>query len=189
MKLTYSCAIVSFCPDLTARDAPSLPVGVLLVGEISKHRLASVLVPSVRVPRLDDITREVLMSVPDLLRLHVDEVLTEDITLPAAEVLRRLHEKLRNTLFVSEISDDKVVELDEPAAIAQLLIDEYDAAVERDGRELEYVALDELSQVGASLAATSPPRANKRIGVGSIPDVSSTFRFTPSERLTHAERA
>ena len=185
MKLTYSCAIVSFCPDLTSPAVPSLPVGVLLVGQVGEHGLASVLVPNLIGPRLDDITREVLMSVPDLLRLHVDEVLAEDVSLPAAQILRRLHEKLRNTLFVSEILDEKSTEVDEPVQtrVTNLLLEEYKTAVERQGWELEYFAADQPHDQSS--------RASERIdriGVGDIPDASSTFRFRSATRSTLVPR-
>lgn len=191
MELTYSCAIVSLCPDLTSRSEPSWPVGVLLVGELGDHGLASVLVPSLVGRPMDDITREVLMSVPDLLRLHVDEVLAEDVTLPTAEILRGLHEKLRNTLFVSEILDEKTAQLGEPfeAAVASLLLDEYKAAAERGGWTLEPVSVHESSPADRPAGAASVPGRHERIGVGRIPDASSMFRFGPPARPSHAQPA
>ena len=118
MKLDYSVGIVSFCPDLTARMAQSLPVGVLLVGNLvndeqSEGGLAAVYVPQLEVvPKLDPMTREVLMSVAELLQSHVSEVVSADPAVPPVEIVRSLHDKLRNSLFVSEISDERSIRLD-----------------------------------------------------------------------------
>jgi hypothetical protein len=185
VKLTYSRAIVSFCPDLTSRDAGAVPVGVFLVGDTNGEGLASLLVPRLRGLRVDEITREVLMSVPDLLRLHVEEVLSENVNLPAAEILRRLHEKLRNTLFVSDISEERMVELDEPlaASLQQLLADEYDAAVGRQGEMREDVSQGGASHVAGRGAGAREP--GESMGLGGLPEASYTFR-TRSPGHAHA---
>jgi hypothetical protein len=95
-----------------------LPVGALLVGNLVDSEgavtegLAAVFVPHLDIgPVLDPMSREVLMSVADLMRLHVDEVVEANPVASPVEIVSTLHDKLRNSLFVSDIRPERSYEL------------------------------------------------------------------------------
>ena len=137
MRMQYSYGIVSFCPDLTSSSAESFPVGALLVGNLldSDDGVAAVLVPALaNAEVLDPMTREVLMSVSDLLRLHVDEVISEDRAAAPKTIVTRLHDKLRNSLFVSEISAETTTSVEAGADVVALLEAAFLSAVDADSR-------------------------------------------------------
>jgi hypothetical protein len=174
MRLEYSCGIVSFCPDLRAREATSLPVGVLLVGNlvdsegVVREGLAAVFVPPLDIgPVLDPMSKEVLMSVADLMRLHVDEVVEANPVASPVEIVSTLHDKLRNSLFVSDIRPERSHDLglDFPLELLELLRATFADAVHNAG----WPATDALSE---------PERP-----VPDIPQLHQIHRFDrPGER-------
>lgn len=107
MKLGYQRALVSYCPDLTSPGAKSVPIAIMLVGEVAGERLAGIayFLPNSLRMELDPISREILEDVPTILRRHVDEAASAaaDRRAPLDTILRKLHHDLRNSLHVSEI--------------------------------------------------------------------------------------
>ena len=110
MKLGYQQATISFCMDLTAPDAPSLPIANLLVGEVEGRQVAGV---AVIVPdQLDAISKAVLNDTHQLIRKYVDEAFQKrDPQTPLGDVLKRVYHSLRNTMHVSTISDPADIEI------------------------------------------------------------------------------
>jgi hypothetical protein len=102
----------------------------------AKEGLVAVFVPQLDIgPILDPMSREVLMSVADLMRLHVDEVVGTNPTASPVEIVSALHDKLRNSLFVSDIQPERSHEIgpDSSRELIELLERVFTAAVRDAG--------------------------------------------------------
>ena len=135
-KLNYGSAIVSFCPDLTAPNGESIPLAGLLFGQVDDDgdddvRLAAVAwleIPD-QIFKADPIAAKIMRDLPSVLKEHVDEawesiVAEEDAATAAESLLAELHNSLRNSLHVSEISfaESEVQEVDDaPGVLVNLL--------------------------------------------------------------------
>ena len=188
MKLSYSHAIVSYCPDLTSRDAMHLPVGVLLIGEVNEDDgMAAIHVPSIRSPRPDDITNEVLRAVPQLIQLHVDQALSQDPSRKPLTILKSLHEKLRNSLYVSKIHGPNTLEYGETTeqilqqVMSSTLPDLYKEALDDAGWQLAPTAKPPLVQNQGSSARQS-------VSLGNVPLASTLYGLSQmrSSKNAHA---
>jgi len=113
MKLTYRRAILSFCEDLTDPNARAWPVGVLLIGDLtsedgkpnkldqSRWGAAVVLQPDFGNPFIAEHLSDALAIVKE----HIDRAVHEKPDAPSDEILHALYTKLRNSLFVSSVSE------------------------------------------------------------------------------------
>lgn len=110
MRMMYRKAILSYSMDLTDPDDLPVPVGALLICELGEERAAVtvLLEPS---EGLDSFSREHLSDALAIVREHIDRFVAENPAAPSQEILGALHNALRNSLFVSEIGDPRVVDL------------------------------------------------------------------------------
>lgn len=114
MNLRYTYAVISFCPDLTRVSEPSWPVAVLLAGEADHVRVAVAtgLQPSRLV--LDRITMEVLADIPHLLKRQMQQAIEKlGADADLEQLIRRIHDLLRNSLHVSRIVPIQTQRVDE----------------------------------------------------------------------------
>jgi hypothetical protein len=100
MKLKGEYAVISFCHDLTDPDAVSVPVALLLIAQKADRSLAAAV--GREVADVDPITAEFLRDIPRLLKDQVQSI-QQARTVP--DILRSLHNALRNSLHVSKISE------------------------------------------------------------------------------------
>lgn len=123
-RIRYRQAIVSFCANLTDPNASSVPIGVMLVAEDEKGPVAGGAVTISLKGDLDPLSRAVLSDVPKFLRQHLDDAVKSlPKQRPVGDVLVDLHHSLRNSLHVSEILDEREVEVgEEPADLTQKLV-------------------------------------------------------------------
>lgn len=121
MKLDYQRATISFCMDLTAPEAPSMPIATLIIGKADGRHVAAV--ASIVPDHLDPISRAVLAETHSLIRRYVDEAFaTHDRSAPLGQVLERVYDSLRNTIHVSSISPPSDVELDDEGSLGSHVI-------------------------------------------------------------------
>ncbi len=116
MQLDYQQAVVSFCYDLTDPSARSVPIGILVVGELKGSRtrlcIAGVASRTSFPADLDPVTRDMLRAVPRLLKAHVSEAFgSMPPATPLETILHRLYDGLRNSLHVAEIGTVRHMDL------------------------------------------------------------------------------
>lgn len=109
MKLPYRYAIVSFCSDLTVGDAPSVPVAILLVADAGTHMHAAV-VGYYPLEAEDPITAALLKDTPAFIGKQVDEAWNRSEVADLEHLLCALQHSMRNTLYVSSVSEEAVME-------------------------------------------------------------------------------
>lgn len=115
MQLIYELATVSYSPDLTDPQGSSLPIAVVVVGRSIDGGAKSIWIAAAagidaKQLGLDPLSTAMLADVPHMIRSHVDEemkgISPDD---QPTTVLRALHESLKTSIHVSELS--KLVEL------------------------------------------------------------------------------
>lgn len=112
MKLRYKHAVVSFCPDLTDPDGYSIPVGVLLIGRSDELGVAAATAlrshALAKTGLLDPISAAIQDDLLGVLQEHVNEAIeAEHGRVDPGRVLATLQGALRNSLFVSRISEEQ----------------------------------------------------------------------------------
>lgn len=152
MDLTHYRAVLSFCPDLTDPAAVSIPMGVLLLADSPKVRIAMVAVAESPLLRevVDPITREMLATVPQMLERQVRLALDGDgASASADEILATLCHTLRNTLYVSRIYEAGTFQLPEDAKAASA------KAFHRLNKLMDETIFDEMEAAGFELLPES----------------------------------
>ena len=147
MKLKYQRAILSFCEDLTDPNAISLPIGILLIGDLGESRLGAAVVcqPTVE----NQFVAEYLVDALAIVKEHIAEVTKDRPEAPIGDILHSLYTMLQNSLFVSSIGDQQEVEI--CAATKEL----YDTSiVEVAQRELNAEMRKALAELPASTLPT-----------------------------------
>ncbi len=102
MELKYRYAVVSFCADLTDATARSMPVAILMIAE-SNDEVIAVATGAYR-EHDDPLASAFLKDVPNLLRVHVEDALSEHPDADAEAILCALQHSLRNSVHVSLVS-------------------------------------------------------------------------------------
>lgn len=102
MELKYRYAVVSFCADLTDSTARSMPVAILMIAE-SNDEVIAVATGAYR-EHDDPLASAFLKDVPNLLRVHVEDALSEHPDADAEAILCALQHSLRNSVHVSLVS-------------------------------------------------------------------------------------
>lgn len=126
MITSYQLATISYCHDLTAPDANSVPIAVLAVGKSTEEELWSAAIVGVDAKEmgLDPLSSAMLADVPHMIRRHVDGAMR---TLkPGATpeiVLRAFHESLKTSIHVSALSGRLEVEVAHSRGLATALIE------------------------------------------------------------------
>lgn len=148
MNFTYQQAAIGICRDLTDPDAQSIPIAILLVGDLPAGGRVAVIVGTHPRGFMDDpLSRAVLSDIPNLLRRHV-ETAWDDLrhagSLPA--LFESLRDGLRNTLHVQRILPIQQVDL--PGS-THLLV---------DTSEITKIANDELRKAIGTARETNPSR-------------------------------
>jgi hypothetical protein len=126
MKLSYRVVTLSYCPDLVDPNAPSIPFAVLVAGKTDTGAwTAFSMGVDIRKLGVDRFLAGMLGDVPHLVRSHFDSAMkrikTELLT-PEA-VLREFHEVLRTNVFVSNLSDEVTLEVEDPLDLTGRLIE------------------------------------------------------------------
>jgi hypothetical protein len=147
MKLRYRCAVVSYCPDMRSATARSLPVAILLVGRASGG--TGVAVAAARHLRgLDPLSAAFMKNLVEMIKGHVNDAISrgEPGGLDMDTVLHSFEESLRNSLHVSEISEEesRTVELSQPSSSPEL--EQIVRAVMREAVDAAIAALMEASK-------------------------------------------
>ena len=126
--LKYGYAVVSFCPDLTNPDSDSIPLAGLLVGEVEDDPVAAVawFEISEAIFKNDPVAAAIMTDLPGVLRSHVDDAWTRliDKSEGADAILGEVHNALRNSLHVSEISPLTSVNVNEMKEVPGILVNE-----------------------------------------------------------------
>lgn len=176
MQLDYQQAVVSFCDDLTDPSARSVPIGVLVVGEV-KGGLTNIYIAGVACrtsfpTAIDPLTRDMLKAVPRLLKAHVNESLagTPPAT-PLESVLLRLYDGLRNSLHVSKIGTVRHMDLGDVGGYEAAEIEAITWAVPRVINEaLKSLGITtKLPRVPSPDRGTSLPPAAPELAVWPVP--------------------
>jgi len=118
MKLTYRRAILSVCEDLTNPHGQPMPIGVLLIGDLtgngtqdgldgSRWAGAVVVQPAFVDPFMAEHINDALSIVKERISLLVEE----QADVPAEDILHGLYSMLRNTLSVTSIGGEQSVEV------------------------------------------------------------------------------
>lgn len=117
--IAYRYAVVSWCPDLTDPNGPSVPLALLMVGDAGDGYFAAI-VGAVLKGNLDPITSAILRDVPGLVKRQLDDMIAKDQPSPD-DVVERLTKSLRGSLHVSKISAPLTLTevIHEDAAIAR----------------------------------------------------------------------
>lgn len=111
-QLHYYTATISHCLDLTDPDAVSIPVAVVLVGETGEYQTAAMVCLTPKLLELKGISSEVLRDLPQLIRRHIDRVMTTlDDGADLKVIAHSLHDALRNSLHVSAVQEQPSVTL------------------------------------------------------------------------------
>lgn len=147
MKLRYKYAVVRFCYDLTDPKGPSIPVGALLVG-LSDHMgvAAATSFSDVMAKGLDPISSAIMKDLLEVMKDHVDQAFGASDDVDVDDVLGTLQRSLRNSLFVSDVSSEHVIEA-ENAKEAQekavsALLDAYGSALVQATEQLTRAAAE-----------------------------------------------
>lgn len=110
MKLRFKYAIVSFCLDLTDPDAFSIPVATLVVGRAGNHGIAALAsasdVLAKKFEAQDPFAARILSGLTTAMKDHVDSTFFEEHAVDMDAVLQKLQRSLRNSIFVSRISEE-----------------------------------------------------------------------------------
>lgn len=124
MKLTYSQATIGFCPDLTDPSAPPIPLAALVLARSEAGCIAGVGYRLCLDLDLDPIAGAVLEDVPAVLKEHMEETLDAlPLDTSLKDTLHQLHTRLRNSLSVLEVADEREIEAsDEPAEASSRLL-------------------------------------------------------------------
>lgn len=126
MKLRYHIATISFCTDLLNPEAaPSIPVGVLLLGE-AKGLAVALLAVSRNLPLPDScppVVREIAEQFPQLVQAQLEEILRSDARTSIDEIMKVFEDSLRNSFFVSDLQLNQVVEI--PVLKSEVLQDNW----------------------------------------------------------------
>jgi hypothetical protein len=173
MKLRYRTAIIGFCPDLTNPNAASVPVASLLVGEAERERLgaAVVVLPSDKRLALDELSRMMLGDVPALLRRHLDEVMQAlPFDAPLEKILYSLHNGLRNSLQVLEISEETVLEVKEAKFLRGIFEPVLDRGVAVLRKSLEAMGIQLI--LWPEVEPTARPQRDPATTVRTVPQTS-----------------
>ncbi|MCB9583746.1 MAG: hypothetical protein H6718_00010 [Polyangiaceae bacterium] len=100
----YRQAVISYCPNLRDPFAPSIPLCVLTVAEEGRRVHAVAVGSSVAAAPVDPLTKEILGDVPDFVSRHL--ISSADQQHGMNESLRALVESLRNSVHVSEVTEE-----------------------------------------------------------------------------------
>lgn len=126
MELRYQHAIISFCPRLTEPDGFSVPVAAVLVGGTTDGAAAvaaAMVMPDAEKVAEDPLTKAVVRDLLRILKGHIDDAGARTMRGDewSAQLLRTLQHALRNTLFVSFISEETAVPLSSTRDIAKVV--------------------------------------------------------------------
>lgn len=125
-KFSYRVATISYCPDLTAPDAVSVPVAALLVSRSAEGKwTAFAMGLELATLGLDPLATALLGDLPALMRRNLDAAM-KSIDDPAAtpqSVLRVFHETLRTSVHVSHISAECELQVSDAMSVAHQLLD------------------------------------------------------------------
>lgn len=117
MKLRYHIATISFCPDLLDPEGvPSVPMGVLLLGESTGRSVALLVVN--REPTLPEslhgVIREIIQQFPAILQSQLESILHSDAGRSIDTIMQVFEDSLRNSFFVSDLRMNQFVEVARP---------------------------------------------------------------------------
>lgn len=168
-KMTYRGAILSFCEDLTDPDARSLPVGVLLIGDLDGSRFGAAIVLQ---PKVDNIfVSEHLSDALAIVKEHITDVMKEKPEAAAEDVLHELYLRLRNSLFVSSIGDEQQVEVH--AAMEELYdMSLVEVAAGELGKELQKAVAATRQAQPTSAARVTPRPVRSQSEVWSLQELA-----------------
>jgi len=124
MKLNYEQAMVSYNPDLTDPQALSVPIAVLVVGQLHSAEgvsgwIAAIAGIDAKQLGVDPLSAAMLSDVPHLIRRHVDAAIESAATdATPHSILSAFFESLKTSIHVSEFSKAITATVRNPKAAA-----------------------------------------------------------------------
>ena len=153
MDFIYRAATIRFSLDLTDPDAPSVPVAVVMVGQVGSVRVGATAMkphhPLTRFP--DPIIQALFSEFHRSLKASIDSVCHSGVTLH--DIFQALHDKYGQSFYLSDASGDlheslkissETVLATRPAAVVYPILDQFilKAAAQID----EFRRLPELTE-------------------------------------------
>ena len=125
VEVTFKQAVVSFCSDLTDPNGECTPIGVLLLARTDENEYyAAAAGARAGVDSTDPVTTEFLSDFPEMLRRHLESAMESAGGSPSIDaILNRLHDSLRTSLSVTEITESHKTAI-EPARLHEHLVRE-----------------------------------------------------------------